>query len=377
MLLTAFLTSATVPALNSWIHREKGQGLERSRQALEEDLLEDDLPVEDLLGADPLEEATGTPSLEEPATGRERRSIRHEAPARWRAPVEARLLLWREESKAPTAFESSRLFAPEVVDLFAEKSSREGELSRALEAPDAPDLSVTREGVELRWELPENLAALRSEVSDNSLLSLGFRVYRWRRGEEPTLLATNDVSKTFYLDRGLPLWRQEFLYCVASVLEGQIGDLPTLIESQSSPVIAVETLENFSVEVLDGTPELASVRLSVFVRGQWTRQTVELRDGDAVSAHFVLEDGELGRQELELDTGLVVEQVVAVDETLDETRRRPEFLPDGRRKVNPSSGLPSFAKQWSSVPVRTVELRCRAQDSTRRTFVSSPLRLGN
>jgi len=63
---------------------------------------------------------------------------------------------------------------------------------------------------------------------------LGFRVYRWREGEEPRLVSPLAANETSFTDRDLPLWRVRFFYCVATVIEGTIGDLLTLIESKRS-----------------------------------------------------------------------------------------------------------------------------------------------
>lgn len=353
MLLTAFLASATVPALDSWIHRQKGLDLERGRNRF----------------------AERSASLKPPA--------HHEVPDDWTRRVDESLWSWFSTDGSPSAFGHQQLFSSRNFDLFFEKCSLEGQFQSALDAPALSHPIVTRDRVELRWSLPEGVARLRNELGDDSLLRVGFRVYRWREGEEPALLSTLEVTQTYHVDQDLPLWRQKYNYCVFTVLEGRIGELPTLIESKRSAVIQVETLENFSLEVLDGTSQETTVQAMVFHEGEWVSSTLALRPGDPIAGSLPLAPdllpqvppaGEAPVESLPFDTGLILESVEVTVDTTRETRQRPEFLPDGRRKVEPASGEPTFQTLSTPVPVRTVKLSCRDSSGSVRTFASKPLR---
>ncbi len=351
MLLTAFLGSVTVPTLNSWIHRKKGRDLGRQQVALEAKLAEGD-------GG-------------------------HGIPARWQNRTDPSVWTWSVPSETALRVDRERLFSADHLDLFLEKSKQEGQWKRVLLATSEPTAKVSRDGIELRWAPPANLSELRSQIDDDPLLSLGYRVYRWREGGEPELLATNEVTQSFYRDQSLPLWRQRFFYCVATVLEGRIGELPTLIESQRSPVISVDTLENFSLEILDGGVDSAQVKLSIYQEGQWDSSFRTVQPGDSLRPWSTTPTGEPDVEPrsaapesssswLPGDTGLTVESIDVRSESQQQTVERPEFLPDGRRKID-SAGRPSIRSEVVPVSVSYLELHCLDHEGKQRTFTSSAI----
>jgi hypothetical protein len=333
LLLTAFLVAATVPALQSWTSRNQERQL-RTRRA-ELDLL---------LDAGSKERNGALPGRDE-GDG-PRRSI--EVPAGVRR-----------------VFEDTLVFSPQSIELFKTKGLREGEFERALKPPVTVTSNVTRDGVELSWVAPAELDALRAMLRDLPLLRLGFRVYRWREGEEPRLLSTFDASQTKILDRDLPLWRVRFFYCVATVLEGTIGDLPTLIESKRSLVMTVETLENFELEVLDGAADRARLRVSAWVEGEKLQGVAEFKAGQRVTAQL-----DRAGTPVEVDTGMTLDSLRVVDGTAEKTVQRAEFLPDGRRKLDPATGRPLFRADVITVPTRTLELRLNEATGATRTLTA-------
>jgi hypothetical protein len=271
------------------------------------------------------------------------------------------------------------VFSATQVELFKQKSAREGEFERVLKPPVALVATAKRDGIEVTWEAPPDLAEVAASLADQPLLRLGFRVYRWREGEQPRLLATLEGLGTTYEDRDLPLWRERFFYCVATVIEGTIGEVPTLIESRQSPVKTADTLENFTITVEGGSEE--SVRLDVagWVSGGWRHASVELAKGGRVAgtAKAPPRDAPNARPEsfvdAPVDTGLTLEQAEFVDGQYETTVQRPEFLPDGRRKLDPTSGQPTFRAERVSVPTRTLVVTLADAAGAQRT-ISSPVK---
>jgi hypothetical protein len=345
-LLTAFLVAATVPALHSWARRIQERRLQ-VRQAKLDELLQ--AGSEDRRGALPEREPGDATEGTSRRVGRsDRRSVVVPAGAR-------------------RSFEDSLAFPPSTVELFRAKGLREGEFERSLKPPATVRWTATRDGIEVKWERPADLDAQLAALRDLPLLRLGFRVYRWREGEEPRLVAPLAANETSFTDRDLPLWRVRFFYCVATVIEGTIGDLPTLIESKRSQVMKVETTENFRLEVEGGGADRASVVLCTWLDGDERREPLELVPGQRI-AKSVRRDG----RPFELDTGLTLQELRVVDGTAEKSVQRAEFLPDGRRKLDPATGRPTFHAETVTVPTRTLELRMTEPGGAARTL-SAPV----
>ena len=337
MLLTAFLASATVPALLSWIH---GKHVDQIR--------EETRRIEGRLKPESVERSSS------PTWGG---SADPQRWARWMPPADG--LRYRNEL----------LFSPDEIDQFEEYLARDETIEQQVRAPERPSTDVTRDWVELNWEPPAGQAALRSQLGEDSLLRLGYRVYRWAEKEEPVLLASNEVTRTFFRDTDLPLWSQRYSYCVATVLEGEIDNRTTLIESKRSSVIAVETLENFSVEVLEGSADAATVKISAYQGGRWRQQTFPVLPGEELGG-----TREVDGQRLDFGTGLRLVDIEVQKNSAEEAVQRLEFLPDGKRRVDLSTGLPTFRNVTYRVPTRTLVLHCEDRNQRGRIFRSSPLR---
>ena len=338
--LTAFLAAATVPALLSWTSRGPEEDLQRRHAEL-------------------------TGLLRAGVEGRRRSLPPREGPGVAPADFAANLSGERPRLGAEIVFSTAEL------ELFTSKSRREGEFERALQPPVDVTATAAKESVEVAWAPPAGLAELRSSLGNQPLLRLGFRVYRWRDGDEPKLLTTFEGDRTAYEDRDLPLWRERFFYCVATVIEGTIGDLPTLIESKPSHVIPVETIERFTLEVVEGDAGRVHLSLHALVDGRTLDRRIDAAVGDAITP--AVTDETPPELALRLQTGLTLESTRFVDSEVVETVQRPEFLPDGRRKLDPGSGLPTFRSESVARPLRTLEVTCRDRAGSTRTFTSAPL----
>jgi hypothetical protein len=215
---------------------------------------------------------------------------------------------------------------------------------------------------------PVGMTAVRAELGGHPLLQLAYRIYRWREAESPTLLGAVDITQTFYLDHDLPLFSDQYYYCIATVLEGKIDDVPTLMESKNSSVISVRSKQKYQVSVLGGSEGLARVEVAVYADGRWRRKEFAVTPGSRIGVAGVPRE----ESEPDFDTGLTVLDIEVREETAEASIDRPIFLPDGRREVNPSTGLPTFRSMTEPVHSQIVELECldHAQEVTR--ISSSP-----
>lgn len=327
--------------------------------------------------------AAGVPLLLFGVAGRERAAIeaRRDALVRGMAPVEGdrggalppaalpdgatveSLIGPREPAPAGIELPAALFYAPDEVALYRDKSRSEGEFERSLEPPREPRAGFEGDAVVVAWQPPDGFDSLRERLAAAPLLRAGFRLYRWRDGEEPALLATFGGTTTSYEDRDLPLWRERFFYCVATVLEGTLDELPTLIESKRSAVMTAETPERYSLQVLGEEADHVRLELAGEVGGRLLRRALEVAVGDRIAAPADAAGPEL-------DSGLVVTAWRWVEGSLETSRVRPEFLPDGRRKLDPASGLPSFVTEPVTLPTRDLELTCREPSGATRTFTS-------
>lgn len=268
----------------------------------------------------------------------------------------------------PVVFAVTSVFSATEIERYRRKSASEGEFAQALQPPATLAADVTPDAIAVHWELPDGVGPVLERLADLPLLRLRFRVYRWREGDEPKLLTTLDGHRTAFQDRDLPVGRERFFYCVATVIEGTIGDLPTLIESKRSSVITVETVENFTLEVIESEADLVRLGLRATVDGRVLDRVLDVALGQPIVPAVSAETPEpLARR---LDTGLTLTGVRLVEGNEQRTRSRPEFLPDGRRKLDPATGLPTYRSETLSVPTRTLELTCRERSGAIRTFTS-------
>ncbi|MBM4014022.1 MAG: hypothetical protein FJ293_03535 [Planctomycetes bacterium] len=272
------------------------------------------------------------------------------------------------ERQAAVRFDAGTVFSPEQQARWVDKHASEGEFARDLLPPTSVVAVAAPERIDVEWTAPANFAALQTRVAAQPLLRLGFRVYRWREGNEPKLLTTLASDRTTFLDRDLPLGRERFSYCVATVIEGTIGDLPTLIESKRSSVISVETVENFSLTVLETEADIVRLEIDAVLDGRSIERVFEVTVGAAIVPAVSAETPEpVARR---LDTGLTLVGVRVVEGRTEEVRSRAEFLPDGRRQLDPVTGLPTFRTETVARPRRTLELTCRERSGAIRTFTS-------
>jgi hypothetical protein len=138
VLLTAFLTAATVPALHSWVRRNQERQLQNRQGRLERLLQAGSEDRRDALPErDPGNATDGTSR----SAGR---TARHSVVV----PVGARRSL-----------EDTLVSPPSTVELFRAKGLREGEFERSLKPPATVTCSATRDGIDVRWERPADLDA--------------------------------------------------------------------------------------------------------------------------------------------------------------------------------------------------------------------------
>ena len=125
------------------------------------------------------------------------------------------------------------------------------------------------------------------------------------------------------------------------------------------------------VEVVEGEANRVRLDLHALVDGNVLDRRIDAAVGEAIGPAVAADTPpELARR---LQTGLTLESARVVESEKVETVQRPEFLPDGRRKLDPGSGLPTFRSESIARPLRTLEVTCRDRAGATRTFTSAPL----
>ncbi|MBI4881877.1 MAG: hypothetical protein HY812_19790, partial [Planctomycetes bacterium] len=136
-------------------------------------------------------------------------------------------------------FASKIFFADRELEGYRERRSKE-DLYRGIAPPLELRWSQRKKGVLLEWSPNPRNVAIEADVRGNPLLKTGYRIYRWRVGEDPAVVATATLNQTSYLDPEIGSRGGLIFYSVVTVLEGRIGQRDTLIESESSDVLEVD-----------------------------------------------------------------------------------------------------------------------------------------
>lgn len=259
-------------------------------------------------------------------------------------------------------FEARAFYAEPELAAFRERRSHVDRYRAALAPP--TDLRATRTalGVLLEWdENPEN-DAIRQEADSNPLLRTGYRIYRWRPGGEPAVIATRELGEARHHDTDLGPRGGEVFYSVLTVLEGRIGTNDTVIESQRSDTLTVRLEDAFELGVVAGTPDAATIEVRLLEdpeNGRRPTARFEVAVGDRIGGPETF----AGRV-YDFDTGLTVNEIAEVSETRDEVVHHPVFNPDGSRASDENGFL--FRDEVRKIPVRRLEIRCTDAEGTPR-----------
>ena len=240
------------------------------------------------------------------------------------------------------------------------KSARD--LYQEISPPLALSSHRREDGVLLTWEPNPRNDAIAGLAADNPLLKTGYRIYRWRIGEEPAVIATGPLKQTSLVDDDLGIRGGLVFYSVLTVLEGRIGEIETLIESERSEVLEVDLEDAFGVRLLgyaDGAsdadgprgPHAEDARVRIEVSLPSVQHVFDVAAGETLG-DLVEIDG----RTVDLGTGLVIESVALIEDEQDETIRHPVFNPDGSRAFDETGFL--FQEETRRIPIQRLEVRC-------------------
>ncbi len=266
-------------------------------------------------------------------------------------------------------FAAETFFSAAELSTYADRRSTE-ELFRRI----APPLRLRWEphglAIELAWDRNPANDAIEREAAGNSLLSTGYRVYRWRVGETPRVIATGSLSQTRHLDEGLGARGGTVFYAVLTVLEGRIGEKDTLIESERSEVLTVVREDAFDVRLLGdataGDEPRVRIEVTVATEEDLASATFDVGVGDTIGG-----PREVAGRTIDFHTGLEVAAIDVIAETRDETIRHPLFNPDGSRAFDETGFL--FREEVRKIPVQRLEVRCDGdRGATRSLSVDRP-----
>ncbi len=261
-------------------------------------------------------------------------------------------------------FAAKTFYTDRELEGYRERRSKE-DLYRGIAPPLDLRWSQRKKGVQLEWSPNPQNAAIEADVRGNSLLKTGYRIYRWRMGEEPAVVATALLNQTSYLDQDIGPRGGLVFYSVVTVLEGRIGQRDTLIESESSDVLEVDLEETFELRLLGGTPEEAVVEVVVTFGNERLSSKFPVRKGDTIGRLAEIET-QSGLRAVDFTTGLRVTEIAEIEHIREEVIRHPVFNPDGSRSFDETGFL--FREETRKVPIQRLEVRCEDERGRPRSL---------
>jgi len=269
-----------------------------------------------------------------------------------KAPLEV-LASFRSEPLA-LQFEPTVFFSNHELASYAARRSRE-DLFRGI----APPLNLRgrprEHGVLLEWEPNPVNESIQRSVAAEPQLKTGYRIYRWREGQVPSVVATGSLDRTSYLDQDLGARGGRVFYSVLSVLEGRIGSQDTLIESKQSEVVEIALKESFELRLLGGNTETVIIEVTVETEANRYSARFEVASGDSIGTLSGV-DGQDGVRTVDFGTGLIVQEIVEVNDVRDEVIQHPVFNPDGSRAFDDTGFL--SREEVRKIPIQRIEVRC-------------------
>ncbi|MFO0981790.1 MAG: hypothetical protein U1E76_08625 [Planctomycetota bacterium] len=274
---------------------------------------------------------------------------------------------------------SRAFFEAHEVKSFAERAEATGEFRRMIFPPLELSGEVAVGAVNLVWVGNPRNDALGQKIGSDSLLTIGYQIYRWTKGGHPQVIAKTSLANTAFADDTIGSAKVEYFYSVLTVLEGRVGGAPTVIESERSNVLRVVTKEAFTLEVLRAlqpdaggggaasAPVDGALVAVVVPTGEHSeRREFLVRVGETIGAVAGVAPGV--RQSFETGLKLVSVQEIEEEKAVDVARAL--FDPDGRRSLD-NDGRPAFERGSRLARMRHVEIVTTDALGERRVF-SSP-----
>lgn len=259
-------------------------------------------------------------------------------------------------------FEPTVFFANHELASYQDRKSREDRYQGI-----APPLNLSAreraDGMVLEWDHNPVNEAIKRDVADDPGLRTGYRIYRWREGQEPKVIATDSMESNSFFDQQAGPRGGRLNYSVLAVLEGRIGDRETLIESRQSEVLNIDLKEAFVLRLVSGDLERVTIEVTVGTEANPYSARFEVASGDSIGTLSGV-DGEDGVRTVDFGTGLVVKEIVEVNDSRDEVIRHPLFNPDGSRASDETGFL--TREEVREIPVQRLEVRCEGTGGSSR-----------
>ncbi len=253
--------------------------------------------------------------------------------------------------------------ATALVD-FAGRSDLDHLVRESLVAPAGLRATEQAEpaGILLEWNANPSLAAIGALVAKNAgtnaALQAGFRVDRWRAGEEPAVIATVPFDRTSYLDGTVGPRGGAWTYRVRAFVAGKASDGSRVAEERKSDLVSVSRSEAFDLALVAGDTTKVTLEVTVTVGTGKKSARFEARRGERIGS-----SRDVDGMAVDFSTGLTVSEIAELDDVRELTVRHPLFNPDGSRRID-ENGL-VYRDEVRKVPVRRLEVR--VQDSAGAT----------
>lgn len=267
----------------------------------------------------------------------------------------------------PLEFDARAFYTEHELASYQERRTRD-DLYRRISPPLALRWQDQAGGVLLEWNANPLNDAIQRDAAGDPLLKTGYRIYRWRVGEAPTVIATASLDQTRFMDPDLGSRGGRVFYSVLTVLEGRVGGRDTLIESERSDVLEVDLKESFELRLIDGTPDRVTVEVTVGAEANRTSARFEVASGDSIGTLSGI-DGSGGDENLrtiDYRTGLTVVEISEVSDVRDQVIRHPKFNPDGSRESDDTGFL--FREEVRKTPIQRLEVRCEGEGGKTRVL---------
>ncbi|MFH0945628.1 MAG: hypothetical protein V2A76_10560 [Planctomycetota bacterium] len=251
-------------------------------------------------------------------------------------------------------FKATVFFANHELATYQDRKSREDRFQGI-----APPLNLRFRkkagGILLEWAPNPVNTVIQQDVADEPQLRTGYRIYRWREGQEPKVIATDSLDSRSFFDQQTGPQGGRLHYSVLAVLEGRIGDRDTLIESRQSEVLKIDLEEGFALRLVSGDLERVIIEITVGTEANPYSARFEVASGDSIGTLSGV-DGEDGVRTVDFGTGLIVKEIEEVNDSRDEVIQHPLFNPDGSRASDETGYL--IREEVREIPVQRLEVRC-------------------
>lgn len=243
---------------------------------------------------------------------------------------------------------------PAEVDAYLRRKAEGGSAEDVFAGVSAPsNLRWTKriDGLMVQWDTTARDAEIASYFANHPTLEVAVRLYRWRAGEEPAVVASTRLDQTSFLDANLGPAGGPISYSAVVVLLPKNAPSAAPLDRRSSDVLTVDLESSFDLQLLSGAADRVTVQVTVGIGRTQRTAAFEVAVGDRVGDLRTV-DG----QEVDFRTGLVVAGIQLLPAAKDEVVRHPVFNPDGSRAAD-ASGF-RFRDEVRSIPIQRLEVRC-------------------